>query len=462
MAVKQRELKNLGVLLIDFNPVIREGLQAILAKAFSAPTVAGAAALLLSAHPGATPDQIRGALLSGANPKLLDDASTNLDQGYGFLDVLAAHKKFGTFNPFDWGLGTPMVRANVALLGIRVIDAEAWSGSTGWLLPGQRKEFYVSTTMQPLSGMTVKANITAELPADKQNQVVGGDDAIFTVATAVTSTGDYVYANEIWGSATVNIQPEDLDFGLTRVTVMGDNWNAGRIKADVSIFKDKSHVRFHPIVNDMISSGDWKSYTVNIPAGVSQARFATAWLYGWEAYPTDDLDMYFFDPAGNYVFIDNNGDQNPDGAGLDDPEKATLVNPVPGKWTIMVNGYTVWQKKTQFTILSDMKVSQTLAKNEAVHPEEEENVPGSFELFQNYPNPFNPSTVIRYGLPVDAQVNLALFNILGEKVATVVNEPQKAGYHEVVFNGSNLASGTYIYRIQAGNFVQTRKLALVK
>jgi len=83
-------------------------------------------------------------------------------------------------------------------------------------------------------------------------------------------------------------------------------------------------------------------------------------------------------------------------------------------------------------------------------------------LFQNFPNPFNPSTTIRYGLPYRSHVTLTIFSILGQQVAQLVNGEQEAGYHEVKFDGSKLASGVYLYRIQAGNFVETRKLLLVR
>jgi hypothetical protein len=90
------------------------------------------------------------------------------------------------------------------------------------------------------------------------------------------------------------------------------------------------------------------------------------------------------------------------------------------------------------------------------------NVAVEFELYDNYPNPFNPSTTIRYALPYSSNVALAVFNALGQQVATLVNWIQEAGYHEVKFDGSNLASGVYFYRIQAGSFVQTKKLILLR
>ncbi|HEX9007584.1 MAG TPA: T9SS type A sorting domain-containing protein, partial [Bacteroidota bacterium] len=91
-----------------------------------------------------------------------------------------------------------------------------------------------------------------------------------------------------------------------------------------------------------------------------------------------------------------------------------------------------------------------------------ENIPKVFELDQNYPNPFNPTTVIRYGLPHKASVTLTLYNTLGQKVAVLVNGSMEAGYHEVTLKGSHLASGPYFLRMEAGDFVQTRKMILMK
>jgi predicted GH43/DUF377 family glycosyl hydrolase len=89
-------------------------------------------------------------------------------------------------------------------------------------------------------------------------------------------------------------------------------------------------------------------------------------------------------------------------------------------------------------------------------------LPATFFLSQNYPNPFNPSTSITFELPRTSLVNLSVYNMLGLKVSTLVNEEKPAGVHAVQFNGSRLASGVYFYRLQAGEFVQTRKLVIVK
>ncbi len=89
-------------------------------------------------------------------------------------------------------------------------------------------------------------------------------------------------------------------------------------------------------------------------------------------------------------------------------------------------------------------------------------VPIIFELSQNYPNPFNPVTMVNYQLPMISHVELAIYNLLGQKVATLVNNQQQAGTYQVEWNATGLASGVYYYRLEAGNFAQTRKMIYLK
>lgn len=100
---------------------------------------------------------------------------------------------------------------------------------------------------------------------------------------------------------------------------------------------------------------------------------------------------------------------------------------------------------------------------------EKQNIPTKFELYQNYPNPFNPNTIIRYAIPnqesnfgSENKVSLMIYDILGREVASLVNQYQYAGDYEVTFNAKSLASGTYIYRLQVGNYAETKKMILLK
>ena len=88
--------------------------------------------------------------------------------------------------------------------------------------------------------------------------------------------------------------------------------------------------------------------------------------------------------------------------------------------------------------------------------------PESFKLFQNYPNPFNPGTTISYTLPNSGNVTLKIYDILGDEVAILINEEKPAGNYEVEFNGNGLVSGIYFYQLKAGEFVQTKKMILMK
>lgn len=94
--------------------------------------------------------------------------------------------------------------------------------------------------------------------------------------------------------------------------------------------------------------------------------------------------------------------------------------------------------------------------------ESENEIVSSFLLYQNYPNPFNPSTLISYSIPQSGFVTLKVYDLLGNEVATLVNENELAERYEVEFNASKLSSGIYLYKLQAGSFVQTRKMILLK
>ncbi len=94
--------------------------------------------------------------------------------------------------------------------------------------------------------------------------------------------------------------------------------------------------------------------------------------------------------------------------------------------------------------------------------QQQASIPDKVQLNDNYPNPFNPETVIRYGVPEQTEVQLNVYDVLGRKVQTLINEQKSPGRYEVNFDGSELASGMYIYRLKVGANVLTKKMMLIK
>ena len=104
-----------------------------------------------------------------------------------------------------------------------------------------------------------------------------------------------------------------------------------------------------------------------------------------------------------------------------------------------------------------------ISESSIVGVEEDQSLsPNTFNLFQNYPNPFNPSTTIRFELPFSGLATLKIYDVLGNEITTLVNEDKPVGEYEIEFNGSQLSSGVYFYQLKSGNFIQTKKMILVK
>ncbi len=89
-------------------------------------------------------------------------------------------------------------------------------------------------------------------------------------------------------------------------------------------------------------------------------------------------------------------------------------------------------------------------------------IPNQVILSQNYPNPFNPTTLIKYQIPVESFTTLKVYDVLGNEVATLINEEKPAGNYEVEFNSAGFASGVYLYKLQAGEFIEMKKMIILK
>jgi hypothetical protein len=133
--------------------------------------------------------------------------------------------------------------------------------------------------------------------------------------------------------------------------------------------------------------------------------------------------------------------------------------------TITTISLNLKYKGAKFDVNGSAKLNANL--NEEINSFRVKAVPVQFGLSQNYPNPFNPSTTIKYQLAQDSHVSLTIYDILGQRVKTLVNGLQQAGYYNITWDGTNnfgskVTSGIYIYRLQSGNFIKTLKMSLLK
>ena len=145
-----------------------------------------------------------------------------------------------------------------------------------------------------------------------------------------------------------------------------------------------------------------------------------------------------------------------------------IIASVIGRGTDYLNSITVARENVQRAIEEYKSNFATMTYS----PPAATNPVNSYVLYQNYPNPFNPVTTIRYELPQDGQVTIEIFDILGQKVTTLVNEYKKADRYEVRFsanggsasggNSTGLASGVYIYQLRVNDFITSKKMVLVR
>ena len=108
-----------------------------------------------------------------------------------------------------------------------------------------------------------------------------------------------------------------------------------------------------------------------------------------------------------------------------------------------------------------LQVYHAVSSRVGIHADQSE-VPNRFHLYPPYPNPFNPSTTIQYDLVKDSPVNIGIYDILGQRIETLINQKQPAGHHQVIWNATDASSGIYFYKIQAGDYAETKKMVVMK
>jgi hypothetical protein len=324
------------------------GLSVVSGTSFSAPTVAGAAALLIEAAPSATAAEIRAALIATADPTVHGDNSGGIDQGAGFINIPAAldylqssvgskkSKKSEKSKKNDKSAkAKKSVKKNIDKAGFKTVKfkkldgVDTFSTRISDLVPGQVAQFFVESKKDTSQIVVSLDNVDPELPAAAQNPFFG-DDLFVQVADAPTSIDDKLLPGAfITGPAVMPF--DNPQTGIVRVAVMGDWTNAGRISTDLVIQRVKSK-EVKKIESGDVEQGELNVVEVEVPPGTTQATFELCWKNHWGAYPTDDLDMILVDPASSLFF---------EGATLSSPERVVVDAPAAGTWTVFVDGFTV-------------------------------------------------------------------------------------------------------------------------
>jgi hypothetical protein len=241
-------------------------------------------------------------------------------------------------------------------------------------------------------------------------------------------------------------------------------------------------------------------YTYSCPTLADSTPLGTPWRYFFVTACTSDPNVYWDSPIDSGYSVDNLCPGPPANPKL----VALSIGRVQLSWALDradpdVDHYTVYRSSSNGFSITDSTRLRTTTDNTFVDssvtgeqtyyfrittmdihgnessPTKElkttitalsggspEALPGEFNLGQNYPNPFNPSTTIKFELPTSLDVRLSVFDMLGRQVSVLVNERRNAGVHEVKFDGSQLSSGVYFYRLQTGGFMDTKKLLLLK
>jgi hypothetical protein len=297
----------------------------------------------------------------------------------------------------------------------------------------------------------------ADLASPTLQQAHNFSGGVYVAMTVTTPLASTVMINiELNGSPGTTIPATYIDMATIRFTTVDPNGNANLVwdMGNGGVVYDESF--------NEISAGTLNNLNTS-PLPVQLASFSASpekagntvllkWStasetnnYGFEVQKSFDTTNVFTAIANSFVA----------GHGTTvDAHTYSFTDPdvQPGVWY-----YRLQQTDLDGTIHYSEKITASSLTGVT-----ERALPTVFALDQNYPNPFNPATTIDFALPKDARVNLQVYNVLGQQVATLVDEVRQAGYYSVRFDAGRLASGLYIYRIVAGDVTMVKKMMLTK
>jgi photosystem II stability/assembly factor-like uncharacterized protein len=233
------------------------------------------------------------------------------------------------------------------------------------------------------------------------------------------------------------------EYGLYRSANNGLNWSVSNTglanNSGVFSYVQSDSFLFVGTYNGVYRSSNYGINWLEINNGISATNVEGMIQYG---------NNIFAAISGNGVYLSTNNGRNwaAVNTGLDD--KVILSLSISGPNLIAGGVQGIWLRP-----LNQMITSVNNSENNAIT---------EFQLLQNYPNPFNPTTSIIYQLPMNEFVTIKIFDVLGREVTTLLKEHKSAGSYNTIFNANNISSGTYYYRLQAGNYSATKKMQIVK
>lgn len=329
---------------------------------FSAPTVAGGAALLQSAFPEAPAAQIRNAIIAGANPDIIGDVAGPLDQGNGFVDFAAAYDLL-VAGEVDDAPPEPLefqrasyVMSNIRRVGLRPISFNRSRSFTAevTVAPGQSAQFLVPSSILTGNIRVELTGVSPELPADEQNTLVG-DNVLLSVYDAPLSFDPILFEDVIVADTTLDFpNPQS---GLVRVVVSGVAHNVGKVSAQLSISYQARRLG-RQVFRGRIADEETDIVELEVKPGTRQATFELVWNMNWSMVPSHDLDLYVLDPDGNVVL--DPVFEFPPGATLNSPERTVVDDPAPGIWTLFIDGYMLHGFEDSYRIYATDQSGQTI------------------------------------------------------------------------------------------------------
>jgi hypothetical protein len=337
---------------------------------FSAPTVAGAAALLQGAYPLLTATQIRSALIASANGAIIGGNAQPIDSGRGLLDVSAAYAMLEDDDdeldgrapsPPDADDSPEPVAENLEDSGFDVVDFDEGLFSTQvTLVPGETRQFFVPASQFTEALNIALTDITPALPPEEQNQLFG-DDLVFTVVDTPVSFNEDRFFDFVIDDTVVNV--DNPQTGLLRIAIMGDWTNVGDVSAMLEITEARSAPP--PVTRrGEIEDEEADVFQLMVAPETTRLNFTLSWRAGWAFYPAHDLDLILEDPAGELVM---------DGATLASPERVVIEEPAPGAWTVVVDGFMLHGFEDDWALsVTDQDLQPVLFVSEQETREDEE------------------------------------------------------------------------------------------